>query len=211
MKVIILLNALSRRNELEHNRTIEAVRTAAVGAGLIAELWPTPPAMLPSAAKNAAEMQVDAVVAAGGDGTISSVAAALAGGDIPLGVLPRGTLNHFARDLGIPFDLRAAARVIAARQVRRIDIGEVNGRVFINNASIGIYPAMVQDRDEQRMRWKRQKWLAMGVAALRIFRNPPLLKIRVNSMRPRTRAMAVRSAVLCRKRICSKRARSKRR
>jgi diacylglycerol kinase family enzyme len=124
-------------------------------------------------------MPVDAVVAAGGDGTISAVAGVLAGGGMPLGVLPRGTLNHFARDLGIPQELGAAAQVIATGRVRRIDVGEVNGQVFINNSSIGIYPAMVQNREEQRMRWRRKKWLAMAVAAMEVFRNPPLLRVQV--------------------------------
>jgi diacylglycerol kinase family enzyme len=179
VKVIILLNVRSWRNELENQRTIEIIRSAAVEAGLIAELWPVDPGLLTQEAANASRLNVDAVVAAGGDGTISAVAAALAGGDMPLGVLPRGTLNHFARDLGIPRELRAAARVVAAGRVRRVDVGEVNGRIFINNSSIGIYPAMVQERDAQRMRWRRKKWLAMAMAAMRVFRSPPLLHIRV--------------------------------
>ena len=180
MKVIILLNFRSGRNALENEKTIRRVQSAAIRAGLVAELWPVDAPELPAAARHAAALPVDALVAAGGDGTVGAVAAVLAGSDMPLGVMPRGTLNHFARDLRIPREPGQAARVIAAGRVRRIDVGEVNGQVFVNNSSIGIYPAMLQNRDEQRMRWKRKKWLAMAVAALRVFRSPPLLNVRVN-------------------------------
>ena len=107
------------------------------------------------------------VIAAGGDGTVGSVAGELAGSSATLGILPLGTLNHFARDLGIPFDLAAAAKAIAAGTMRRVDIADVNGRAFVNNASIGLYPLMVMDRDAQQQRFGRSKRLAMLVAALR--------------------------------------------
>ena len=107
------------------------------------------------------------VIVGGGDGTISAAAAALAGTETLLGVLPLGTLNHFARDLGIPTDLDQAARLIAHGSERRVDIAEMNGRVFINNSAIGLYPLMVVDRDLQRRRLGRSKRLAMIVASLR--------------------------------------------
>ena len=91
------------------------------------------------------------IIAAGGDGTMSAVAGELAGSKARMGILPLGTLNHFARDLGIPPDLQEAAMVIAAGHTRAVDIAEVNGRTFVNNASIGLYPLMVVDRDAQRI------------------------------------------------------------
>ena len=78
----------------------------------------------------------------GGDGTISAAASALAGTKTLLGILPLGTLNHFARDLGIPANLDEAAKLIAAR-AEKVDVAEMNGRVFINNSAIGLYPLMV--------------------------------------------------------------------
>src|SRR4051794_24863581 len=87
--------------------------------------------------------EVRAVVVAGGDGSVRAVASVIAGTDLPMGVLPLGTLNHFARDLGIPLDLQGATAVIARGITRPVDVGEVNGRVFVNNSSIGIYPLMV--------------------------------------------------------------------
>jgi YegS/Rv2252/BmrU family lipid kinase len=107
------------------------------------------------------------LIVGGGDGTISAAASALAGTDTVLGVLPLGTLNHFARDLGIPADLDEAAKLIAGGKERRVDVAEMNGQVFINNSAIGLYPLMVVDRDLQRKRFGRSKRLAMAVASLR--------------------------------------------
>ena len=114
-----------------------------------------------------AERKDPLLIVGGGDGTISAAASALAGTDTLLGILPLGTLNHFARDLGLPTDLDEAAKLIAAGKDRRVDIGEMNGRVFINNSAIGLYPLMVVDRDLQRRRLGRSKRLAMIVASLR--------------------------------------------
>jgi YegS/Rv2252/BmrU family lipid kinase len=114
-----------------------------------------------------AERGDDLMVAGGGDGTISAAAAALAGTETVLGILPLGTLNHFARDLGIPTDLTEAVALIARRSERRVDVAEMNDRIFINNSAIGLYPLMVVDRDQQRKRLGRSKRLAMLVASVR--------------------------------------------
>ena len=107
------------------------------------------------------------VIVGGGDGTVGSAASALVGTKTRLGILPLGTLNHFARDLGIPFDLGEAAQLIASGAERSVDVAEMNGRVFINNSAIGLYPLMVVDRDLQRLRLGRSKRLAMLVASAR--------------------------------------------
>lgn len=107
------------------------------------------------------------LIVGGGDGTISAAASALAGTETKLGILPLGTLNHFARDLGIPSDLEAATKLIAEKSERRVDVGEMNGRIFINNSAIGLYPLMLVDRDRQRRRLGRSKRLAMIVASIR--------------------------------------------
>ena len=120
----------------------------------------------------------DAVVAAGGDGTVSSVAAALAGTGVPLGVLPLGTLNHFARDAGLPLDLAAAAQVIAAGRTRQVDVADVNGRCFVNNSSIGLYPHVVTNRErQQQQRFGYGKWPAMLAAAVSVFRRYPVVSV----------------------------------
>src|SRR4030095_8006816 len=86
---------------------------------------------------------------AGVDATVSAVAGVVRGTGTALGILPFGTLNHFAKDLHIPLDPADAARVIAACKRMSVDVGEVNGRCFINNASLGLYPGMVKERDRQ--------------------------------------------------------------
>jgi len=107
------------------------------------------------------------LIVGGGDGTIGAAASALVDTDTILGIIPLGTLNHFARDLEIPIDLDDAAKLIAAKSERRVDVGEMNGRIFINNSAIGLYPLMVVDRDLQRRRLGRSKRLAMVVASVR--------------------------------------------
>ena len=107
------------------------------------------------------------LIVGGGDGTIGAAAAALVGTNTRLGILPLGTLNHFARDLGIPTDLSEAAKLIASAKERTVDVAEMNGRVFINNSAIGLYPLMVVDRDLQRKKLGRSKRLAMLVASIR--------------------------------------------
>ena len=119
------------------------------------------------------------VVAGGGDGTINAVAAAAIATDTVLGVLPLGTLNHFARDLRIPDDLEGAVRTLAGGRNLRIDAGEVNGRIFINNSSLGLYPSLVHHREQQQMRLGRSKWNALFWASLMMLRRYPLLRVRV--------------------------------
>lgn len=121
----------------------------------------------------------DLVIAAGGDGTVSSIAAAVAGTGATLGIVPAGTLNHFARDLGIPLDIRSACRVIAAGKTIAVDAAEVNGRIFVNNSSIGLYPAFAADRE----RWMKRgvpKRIAMIPAAVRALARFPNLGVRVD-------------------------------
>jgi diacylglycerol kinase family enzyme len=89
------------------------------------------------------------VVAGGGDGTVNAVAGKLASTDTPLGVLPMGTLNHFAKDVAIPLNLEGAVRNLFTGQVTKVDVGEVNGRVFVNNSGVGFYPHFVRQREEQ--------------------------------------------------------------
>lgn len=119
------------------------------------------------------------VVAGGGDGTINAVASVLVGSRCALGVLPLGTLNHFAKDLGLPLDLEAAIAVIAAGNTAAVDTGEVNGRLFLNNSGLGMYPDIVRDREHQQERLGRGKWLAFASATVSALRRYPFLKLRL--------------------------------
>ena len=134
---------------------------------------------LKEAAARQARERPAAVIAAGGDGTISAVASALAGTGIPLGVVALGTLNHFAKDVGIPLDPEEAARTIARGYTRDVDVGEVNGRVFVNNSSLGLYPHIVRHREQQQRRLGRGKWPAFLWATLTMLRRSPFLNVRL--------------------------------
>src|SRR6185503_2272868 len=116
----------------------------------------------------AADASLAAVVAGGGDGTLNTIAAALAGTGKPFGVLPLGTHNHFAKDMAVPLDLAAAvaalARGVARGRFRDVDVGEVNGRLFLNFSGIGLHPLVVKHRDVQRAVLGRNKFVAMCVA-----------------------------------------------
>jgi diacylglycerol kinase family enzyme len=103
----------------------------------------------------------------------------LAGTGVPLGVLPLGTLNHFAKDLGIPTDLAGAVAVIAQGNARPVDLAEVNGLVFVNNSSIGVYPYMVLDRERRRRVHGRAKWTAMALATWRTLKHFPARRLSI--------------------------------
>lgn len=114
------------------------------------------------------EQGATCVAAAGGDGTVSSVARSLVGSETPLGVIPVGTLNHFARDVGVGRDVEAALRILAHGYVLPVDVATVNDHVFVNNSSIGLYARMV----EMRERYERRlgKWRALIHATVLVLR-----------------------------------------
>jgi diacylglycerol kinase family enzyme len=120
----------------------------------------------------------DGVVAGGGDGTVNSVADAIRGRGVALGVLPLGTLNHFARDLGIPQELAAAAAVIADGHTIPVDAGEVNGRIFLNNSSVGLYARIVSLRERYHARGPA-KWLVATWATMNVLRRSRPLVVRI--------------------------------
>ena len=117
-------------------------------------------------------------VAAGGDGTVNAVASTLAGSGAILGVLPLGTFNHFARDLGLPLDLAGAVAAVVNGRVQVVDVGEVNGQIFLNNSSLGFYPQLVRSRVAQQ-RLGHRKWVARAMAAVTCLRHPLPLLVRL--------------------------------
>jgi diacylglycerol kinase family enzyme len=184
--VIVFLNvdgrAVQRIGAAAARRRIEE---AFARSGVSAELVPVDGKALPAAIRARLANRPPGgatIVAAGGDGTVHAVAQALAGTDTPLGILPLGTLNHFARDLGLPLDLDEAVRVIAGGHAVAIDVGEVNGTVFVNNSSIGLYPVMVHDRNRQRRTSRRSKVLAMLLALFHVLRRPPVRRLRIEAL-----------------------------
>jgi diacylglycerol kinase family enzyme len=167
MNIPVLVNrtggtAASRGDKLE-----EELNAAFAEAGLAIDLQLLDGGDIAEAAAKHASAPL--VVVGGGDGTLSGAAQALldARGKTPLfGILPLGTRNHLARELGIPLDLPGAAKLIAARPVREIDVARVNGALFVNNASVGLYPALVRRRDVAHKRHGLPKWLAAVPATI---------------------------------------------
>ncbi|KHJ67941.1 lipid kinase [Pantoea rodasii] len=112
--------------------------------------------------------EVDMVIVGGGDGTLNAAAQGLLQCDLPLGILPLGTANDFARTLGIPPQLDAAIDIIVAAQTRRIDLGEVNGHLFLNVSSVGFSASLARNLTSAA----KKKWGTLGyaLAALRLLR-----------------------------------------
>jgi len=176
MNLVVLVN---RSAGMAPDRGSQEVRAALGSAGLTAEIIPLAGPELAAAVRHACRRGADIVAVAGGDGSLNAAAAELAGSTAALAVLPLGTFNHFAKDLGIPLDLAGAVRVLAEGRAVPVDIAEVNGRVFINHSAIGIYPTMLRHRELQRVRLRRHKWIATGVATLAAFRAYPTLGLRI--------------------------------
>lgn len=134
------------------------------------------PAQIEGLAKRAVELAYanqGVVVAAGGDGTINAVASAVLAGAArgqlcAFGVLPQGTFNYFGRAHGIPQDTEAAARALLGASVAPVQAGLVNGQVFLVNASVGLYPQLLEDREAWKQRLGRSRVVAFfsGVATL---------------------------------------------
>lgn len=118
------------------------------------------------------------LVAAGGDGTVSTVAAVAVKTGATFGVIPLGTLNHFAKDTGIPLDIDAAVAAIADGRAVPIDTGELNARTFVNNASIGFYARLVRERQLEQRRGHR-KWIALAIGLARAWNDYRQITIRM--------------------------------
>jgi diacylglycerol kinase family enzyme len=137
------------------------------------------------AARQAAQSRYGLVIAGGGDGTINAVASELVGTGKRLGVLPLGTFNYYAREMGVHTDLEAAFRTCFEGETRSVAVGEVNGRVFLNNASIGLYPVIISVREQTYRRWGRNRVLAYSsiLTALLRLRLSMTLTVTVNGER----------------------------
>ncbi len=174
-------------------KRIEHLLEPLAAAGLDAELRVIRKGKdLPFEARRARDRSAT-VIAAGGDGTITTVAEALAGSQAAMGIVPLGTFNFFARSLGLTEDPQAAVAALVSGDVAAVDVAEVNGRLFLNNASLGLYPALLHQREAAYARFGRSR-LAAYWSALRIlctYDRPSHLRITVDG-----RATYVRSPMV---------------
>ena len=161
----------------------EAIQHACVAAGRAFELMSLDrPSDLPAVARKAvqrAQQSGGVVVAAGGDGTLNAVAQATLGSGCAFGVLPQGTFNYFGRTHGIPADTAMAMQVLLSAPVQPVQVGLVNGRVFLVNASLGLYPKLLEDREGWKHRLGRSRLVAFGAGLVTMLRGYRSLRLRI--------------------------------
>ncbi len=179
----IVLNAGSGSRDAEEARnTIVAVLGAAGRAHHIDMVRSGK--QIPDAARRAvarAKAEGGAVVAAGGDGTINAVAQAAHDAGCPMGVIPQGTFNYFSRTHHLPLETEDAARALLSAQVTPVQVGQVNGRVFLVNASLGLYPQLLEDRERYKSRFGRNRVVALFAALATILREHRQLRLSIES------------------------------
>lgn len=195
MRVAVVLNA-SAGSLLGRDEAEAEVARHLAAAGLDAILVPDHPEGLDARLADALARGADAVVVGGGDGTIAAAAARLMHTGTALGILPLGTMNMLAKDLGIPLALDAAAEALAHGAIRAIDVAEVNGQVYLCNSVIGSPSWLGRHRERQRGKASIRTRIAFAIAGLRAFwRHRPLrLRVQIDdrrAVRLWTRALSV--------------------
>jgi diacylglycerol kinase family enzyme len=195
MRIAVVLNTSAGSLLGRHEAEAEVARHLQA-AGLDAVIVPDNPGGLLARLDDAMALGADAVVVGGGDGTIAAAAGKLMGTGTALGILPLGTMNMLAKDLGIPLRLEAAAEALARGSIRAIDVADVNGHVYLCNSVIGSPSWLGRHRERHRGKASLRTRLAFAIAALRAdWRHPPMrLRLQVDGRRPVrlwTRALAV--------------------
>lgn len=178
---IILINAGSGSQDVEAARaTIESVLNTGGRSCVFVDVAKA--SRIDELARGCVErarMQGATVVAAGGDGTINAVAHAVLGSGCTFGVLPMGTFNYFGRTHGIPEDLEQATRVLLEGCVQPVQVGVVNDRVFLVNASLGLYPQLLEDREAAKQQFGRSRLVAFGSALKTLLRSHRVLRLQL--------------------------------
>jgi diacylglycerol kinase family enzyme len=185
LRAAVLLNAHSHSKRATHqrDRLRYLLQSSRLKADLLCAESGAELAVL--AQRAAGQDHYDILVAAGGDGTVNAVASAIAGTNKTLGVLPLGTVNHFARVLGVPMDLARAVKSLEETEPSLYDLGEVNGRLFVNNSTLGVYPRIIRYREHLRATRGLNKWAAFAYAAARMIpsHEPAKLRLLINGSR----------------------------
>lgn len=177
-RICVILNVGSgKRDQVS---TPDAVRAAFAGQGADITLKVVRKgSQLQATARRALDDGFGIIVAAGGDGTIGAVASALSGSGATMGILPLGTFNYFARSLDVPFDISEAAKVIVEGHTVPLRVATVNGSLFLNNASFGAYPAILETREAIYHRWGRSQIAAYWAVLKTLAQVRPPLRLRL--------------------------------
>ena len=178
--LLFIVNSASGSNDSEATRA--AIEAALAAAGRTGEFLRAVPGELSRVARQAAETALarrSAVVAVGGDGTLNTVAqAALAQGCV-MGVVPQGTFNYFGRTHGIPTDAAEATRALLRSAPVPVQVGLINDRVFLVNASLGLYPELLQDREAYKVRFGRSRLVALVSSVVTLLGPHRQLRLRI--------------------------------
>ncbi|WYX12144.1 diacylglycerol kinase family protein [Achromobacter xylosoxidans] len=180
--LFIVLNTGSGRGDAQALQDI--IRRVLDQAGRRFQLMPVDdPSRLVATAREAVALAREAggiVVAAGGDGTLNAVAGQVLGQGVPFGILPQGTFNYFGRRYGISQDTEAALRGLLGGELRPVQVGLLNGRLFLVNASLGLYPQLLEDREAYKQRFGRSRLVALWSGLVTLMRAPRQLSLRLD-------------------------------
>jgi diacylglycerol kinase family enzyme len=175
-----VINAAAGSNDADAKRQV--IEAALQAAGRQGNLLFSDPINLARVANQAAALAIangTAVVAVGGDGTLNTVAQAAHALSCPMGVVPQGTFNYFARTHGIPSDPTVATRQLLHWSPWPVQVAAINDRVFLVNASLGLYPELLEDRETYKARFGRSRWVAFWAAANTLLRAQRRLRLRI--------------------------------
>lgn len=194
MRVAVLLNA---RSGALLDRSIEEASEAVASQLEAAGLEPVvigPEGGLTERMERAMRANVAAIVVGGGDGTIGCAAQMLAGTDVALGLIPLGTMNVFARDIGMPIGLdEATASLAGGVAIRSVDVGEVNGHVFLCSSALGMFPRLAMRREKSRGAMGLSGWWRMAVATVKSLTRYPMMRAAIRLEDGRLLKVRVRS------------------
>ncbi|HDY99588.1 MAG TPA: diacylglycerol kinase [Pseudomonas sabulinigri] len=135
------------------------------------------------------------VVAAGGDGTLNAVSNAVLGTGLPFAILPQGTFNYFGRTYGISQDTETATRCMLDAVIQPVQVGMLNDKVFLVNASLGLYPTLLEDRESYKQRYGRSRWVALWSAMVTLFRAHRQLSVQLD-FEGKTRTLRTQTIVV---------------
>ena len=175
-----VINAAAGSSDVQVKRDV--IEAALRSAGRRGELLSSLPGDLAGVAHQAATRAAatrTAVVAVGGDGTLNTVAQAAHAAGCAMGIVPQGTFNYFARTHGIPTDPAAAAQLLLQARALPVQVGALNDRIFLVNASLGVYPELLQDREAFKARFGRSRWVAFVSGCSTLLRAQRRLRLHI--------------------------------
>ncbi|MES2884437.1 MAG: diacylglycerol kinase family protein [Pseudomonadota bacterium] len=176
-RIVIVANSKSGSTGSD---SLDQLATALSARGATVELLTTEqPAQLPAIARKACESKPDIAVAFGGDGTVNTLANALAGSTVPMGIAPRGTFNYVARQYGLPDAPEDIAELLTTGTAQPIAAGEVNGKLFLNNCSFGLYTDVIEARERHKAAWGRYRLVAVVSALATALRSTARLPLKL--------------------------------